>query len=162
MDIQFAYELLPGDYKKIREVLESSGYFHPREIIVALEIVDEVLNKGIESDYYFITAHDANRFAGFICYGPIPLTANRWDIYWIAVADRLRGRGIGGMLLEKTEQHIRRLSGRRVYIETSASSLYAPTRRFHEKQGYQLEAVQKDYYADGEDKCLYVKVLAFA
>ncbi len=159
MDIQFAYELLPGDYEKIREVLESSGYFHPREIIIALEMVEEVLSKGIESDYNFITAHDANHFAGFICYGPIPLTTHRWDIYWIAVTDRLRGRGIGGMLMERTERHIRELGGTRAYIETSSTNLYAPTRRFHEKQGYLLEAVQKDYYDDGDDKCLYVKVL---
>lgn len=159
MNIVFTYELLPGDYEKIREVLESSGYFHSREIIVALEIVEEVLNKGIESDYYFITAHEENRFAGFICYGPIPLTFNRWDIYWIAVADRLRGQGIGGMLLKKTENHIRELGGKKTYIETSSNQLYTPTRRFHEKQGYLLEAVQKDYYDDGDDKCLYVKVL---
>jgi len=32
-----------------------------------------------------------------------------------------------------------------------------PTRRFHEKQGYILEAVLKDYYDDEDDKCIYVK-----
>jgi ribosomal protein S18 acetylase RimI-like enzyme len=159
MDIVLRHELVPDDYDQIREVLESSGYFHPQEIIVALELVDEALKKGNESGYYFITARVEDRIAGYICYGPIPMSFNRWDIYWIAVADRFRGKGIGGRLLAKTENHIRILGGKRAYIETSSSQLYAPTRRFHEKQGYVLEAVQKDYYNDGDDRCLYVKVL---
>lgn len=159
MDIVFTDELFPGDYEQIHEILESSGYFHPREIVVALELVEEALKKGDESGYYFLTARFKNRIAGYSCYGPIPLTFNRWDIYWIAVADRLRGRGIGGMLLEKAENRIRTLGGKRAYIETSSSRLYTPTREFHEKQGYTLEAVQKDYYDDEDDKCLYVKVL---
>ena len=159
MNIVIRKELLPGDDERIREVLESSGYFQPREIDVALELVQEALKKGDESGYYFMTAREKSRLAGYICYGPIPMTLNRWDIYWIAVDDRLRGRGIGGMLLEQTEDHIRMLGGRKTYIETSSSMRYAPTRRFHEKQGYILEAVQKDYYDDGDDRCLYVKVL---
>ena len=157
MDIVVRNELLPGDYDPIREVLESSGYFHPQEIIVALELVDEALKKGDESGYYFMTALVENRIAGYICYGPIPLTFNRWDIYWIAVAEKFRGKGIGGMLLKKTETRIRTLGGKRAYIETSSSQLYTSTRRFHEKQGYVLEALQKDYYNDGDDRCLYVK-----
>ncbi len=159
MDIVFTDELLPGDYEQIREILESSGYFHSREIAVALELVEETLKKGNESGYYFMTARFENRIAGYTCYGPIPMTFNRWDIYWIAVADRLRGKGIGGMLLERTEKLIRDLGGKKAYIETSSSQLYTPSRRFHEKQGYLLEAVQKNYYDDGDDKCLYVKVL---
>ena len=159
MNIVIRKELLPGDDERIREVLESSGYFQAREIDVALELVQEALKKGDESGYYFMTAREKSRLTGYICYGPIPMTFNRWDIYWIAVDDRLRGRGIGGMLLEQTEDHIRTLGGRKTYIETSSSMLYAPTRRFHEKQGYILEAVQKDYYDDGDDRCLYVKVL---
>jgi len=159
MDIVITDELLPGDGRQIREVLESSGYFHPGEIDVAMELVEEALTKGDESGYFFMIARDGNRIAGYTCYGPIPLTFNRWDIYWIAVADTLRGRGIGEMLLKKAEEHIRRLGGKKTYIETSSSRLYASTRRFHEKQGYKLEAVQKDYYDDGDDKCLYVKDL---
>ncbi|MDY7027423.1 MAG: GNAT family N-acetyltransferase [Spirochaetota bacterium] len=159
MDVVIKNELLPGDCEQIREVLESSGYFQAREIDVALELVEETLKKGNESGYYFMTVRDGSRIVGYTCYGPIPMTFRRWDIYWIAVADALRGRGIGGMLLAKTEDHIRRLGGSKAYIETSSSRLYAPTRRFHEKQGYLLEAVQKDYYDDGDDRCLYVKVL---
>lgn len=159
MDVVITNELLPGDYEQIRDVLESSGYFQAREIVVALELVEEALKEGNKSGYYFMTAREESRVAGYTCYGPIPLTFNRWDIYWIAVADTLRGRGIGGMLLEKTEDHIRALGGMKAYIETSSSRLYALTRRFHEKQGYVLEAVQKDYYDDEDDRCLYVKVL---
>lgn len=159
MDIVTKNELLPGDDEQIREVLESSGYFHAREIDVALELVQEALKKGEESGYFYITAREGDHLVGYVCYGPIPLTFNRWDIYWIAVTDTLRGGGIGGMLLTKAEEHIRSLGGKKAYIETSSSRLYAPTRKFHERQGYILEAVQEDYYNDGDDRCLYVKDL---
>jgi len=127
MDLVYSNELLPGDYGQIREILESSGFFRPEEVVVALELVEEGQKNGNESGYYFITARAKNRVIAYSCYGPIPLTFNRWDIYWIAVTDRFRGKRIGGMLLEKTEERIRALGGKKAYIETSSSHLYAPT-----------------------------------
>lgn len=159
MELEYRNFLIPSDFNEIEKILHSSGYFHPGEIDIALELVDENLKKGNDSGYYFITALNEGRVTGYSCYGPIPCTINRWDIYWLAVSDTLRGRGIGGILLAQSEEHIRRMGGVRSYIETSSRPLYASTRSFHEKQGYVLEAVLKDYYDDGDDKCLYVKVL---
>jgi len=151
--------LKPSDYDELELIIKSSGYFYPEEIDIALELVDEYLKRGTESGYYFIVAYDADKVIGYSCYGPIPCTFNSWDIYWLAVDNTLRGGGIGAELLKRSEEHIRRLGGRRSYIETSSRDLYIPTRRFHEKMGYVLETVQKDYYDDGDDKCLYVKIL---
>jgi hypothetical protein len=49
--------------------------------------------------------------------------------------------------------------GRRIYIETSSQAKYAPTREFYRRCGYEPEAVLKDFYADGDDKLIYVKAL---
>ena len=159
MKTEYRDFLIPGDYDDLEAVLRSSGYFFPEEIDIAQELIEEHLKRGTDSGYYFILALSDGRISGYSCYGPIPCTFNRWDIYWLAVDNRLRGRGVGADLLRRSEDHMRRLGGIRSYIETSSRDLYIPTRRFHEKMGYVLETVQKDYYDDGDDKCLYVKVL---
>jgi len=141
----------------MERILHSSGFFHAEEIDTALELIDETRKRGAKSGYYFILASNDQHVVGYSCYGPIPCTVNRWDLYWLAVSDSFRGKGLGRTLLSMTEEKIRRMGGKRIYIETSSRDLYLPTRSFYEKLGYNLETVQKDYYNDNDDKCLYVK-----
>jgi len=159
VELTYRNELIPSDFGDIEKILHSSGYFFPEEISIALELVEENLKRGTDSGYYFIVALQDRKVIGYSCYGPIPCTFNRWDIYWMAVSNEIRGQGVGGILLARSEDHIRQLKGKKSYIETSSRPLYAATRGFHEKQGYVLEAVLKDYYDDDDDKCLYVKDL---
>ena len=51
------------------------------------------------------------------------------------------------------------MGGRRVYIETSNRAQYGSTRGFYQRGGYHPEAILKDFYAPGDDKVTYVKVL---
>ena len=60
---------------------------------------------------------------------------------------------------EHVEQAIRAAGGRLIYIETSNRGQYAPTRGFYERCGYQLDAVLKDFYGPGDDKCIFVNIL---
>lgn len=159
MKTEYRDFLKSSDYDDLSAVLTTSGYFFPEEIDIALELVDENLKRGTKSGYYFLVALTDGKVSGYSCYGPIPCTCGRWDIYWLAVENSLRGRGIGTGLLTRSEEHIRILGGSRSYIETSSRDLYYSTRCFYEKNNYVLEAVQTDYYGDGDDKCLYVKVL---
>ena len=64
------------------------------------------------------------------------------------------------MLIERTETAIAAMGGTRIYIETSSRSLYEPTRGFYLKHGYKQEALIKDFYAPGDSKIIYAKVLA--
>jgi N-acetylglutamate synthase-like GNAT family acetyltransferase len=89
----------------------------------------------------------------------IPATAGSYDLYWIAVTDQMRGRGLGKNLLQKTENLIRGVEGRRLYAETSSRDLYLPTRLFYEKSHYLREAVLVDFYAPGDSKIIYSKFL---
>jgi len=45
--------------------------------------------------------------AGYICYGPTPVTEGTWDIYWEAVAHERQGLGIGSKLMAAVLQEIR-------------------------------------------------------
>jgi GNAT superfamily N-acetyltransferase len=157
--LAFRYEPSPDDRERVRRIVESSGFFNPAEIDVAVELVDERLARGAAGGYHFVFAECEGRTVGYSCYGPIAGTAASHDLYWIAVEQSCRSKGLGRALLVETERRIAASGGLRVYAETSNRPQYAPTRGFYTHCGYALEAVLKDFYAPGDDKAIYVKVL---
>lgn len=148
-----------SDLRTVQEIVSSSGFFSPAEIEVALEVLNERITKGESSGYYFFFAETGERVVGYACFGPIPCTKSSYDLYWIAVRPDLRGSGIGRKILWRVEDEIRRVRGTRIYVETSSRELYRPTRGFYTRSGYQEEATLKDFYAPGDDKIVYLKIL---
>ncbi len=156
-NISFRETLCPDDPDHIYHIAESCALFYPEELTVARELVEERLSKGETSGYYFIIAEKHGAPVGYTCFGPIPMTRNRFDLYWIAVLKSCQGTGIGRQLIQKTETRIQHMNGRRVYVETSSRDDYAPTHRFYQTCHYHQEAVLKDYYAPGDDKIIYTR-----
>jgi len=157
--ISFKYELNESDIHTIKSILETTDFFYDYEINVAVEIAKEYIEKSISSGYNFVLVNYDNRIIGFSCYGEIPCTKNSYDLYWIALHNDMRSNGIGLLLLNETELQILKLSGRRVYIETSSKKKYISTQKFYLKAGYTLEARLKDFYNDNDDKLIYSKTL---
>ena len=158
-DIHFRDELLPTDLPEIRAIVESTGFFYPAEVDVAVELAHERLTKGAPSGYHFIFAEHGGRVVGYTCYGEIACTVGSYDVFWIAVYNDFRGHGLGKTLLTRTEQAIAQRGGRRIYLETSGREKYQPTRAFYDRCGYHAEATLKDFYALGDDKVVYVKAV---
>jgi predicted N-acetyltransferase YhbS len=155
----FRENILPGDNAAIRAIVASSGFFYDHEIEVAVELVEERQEKGIQSGYLFVFAEQDGRVVGYCCYGPIACTTGSFDLFWIAVHNDLRGQGIGKILLKKNEELIAAQGGRGIWVETSGQEKYQPTREFYLHNHYQLEAVLKDFYGPGDDKFIFVKRL---
>ncbi len=147
------------DCEHVRAITRSSGFFTDPEVAVAVELVEERLAKGPASGYQFIFAEADGRTVGYSCFGPIPCTVSSYDLYWIAVDADVRGRRVGTRLLDESERSVARLGGTRVYVETSSRAQYEPTRRFYERRGYHRAALLEDFYAPGDGKVMYVKVL---
>ncbi|NCC26103.1 MAG: GNAT family N-acetyltransferase, partial [Deltaproteobacteria bacterium] len=103
---------------------------------LAVELVAEALRLGPSSGYNFIMAEEMGRVVGYTCFGPIPCTENRFDLYWIVVLDSHRGRGLGRELLARTEAAAMTLGAVRMYAETASRPQYAPTRAFYLARGY--------------------------
>jgi ribosomal protein S18 acetylase RimI-like enzyme len=158
-DIVYREEVNDQDWERVRSIIASSGFFYPQEVDVAVELIEERLHKGIASGYLFLFAEQAGRTLGYTCFGPIACTLMSFDLYWIAVHNDYRGRGLGRALLEQSERLIAQRGGRRVYIETSSRQQYEPTRQFYRRCGYREEAVLREFYGPGDDKLVYVKVL---
>jgi len=126
---------------------------------VAEELIDSYLDDPSGSGYHILVAEAASTVAGYICYGPAPLTEGTWDIYWVAVARERQQKGIGSALMKAAENNIARDKGRLAIIETSSTPGYEKTRRFHLGHGYEIVARIPDFYTPGDDKLILQKRL---
>lgn len=150
--------LIPEDKPKIRRIVEQMGTFNKEEIRVAMELLDEALSYPERQDYYVRCAVDElGSLAGYICFGPIPMTDGCYDLYWIAVDERFCRQGVGGKLLEHMEDFVVKKEARRIYVDTSSTPGYEATRSFYEKHGYRVACVLDSFYRQGDDKIIFAK-----
>lgn len=140
-------------------ILRDTPEFKPAEVVVAEELIDAYLEDPAVPDYFVLIAETGSDLAGYICYGPTPLTEGTWDVYWMATAREKRGQGVGGALLKAAEEKIRQAQGRLSVIETSTIPSYENTRRFYLGQGYQTIATIPDFYEPGDGKLILLKLM---
>jgi len=157
--IAFRYDVIPSDLQTVAQIVASTGFFNAAEVEIAVELVEERLEFGDASGYFFVFAEQAGQVLGYTCYGPIAGTEKSFDLYWIANHRDHQGQGLGRVLMQETERLIRDFGGRRVYAETSGRPQYEPTRVFYERLGFVRETHLQDFYAPGDDKVFFVKVL---
>lgn len=150
-------EVQERDKQAVEEILRSSGFFREDEIMVAVELVEERLNKGVECGYDFVFIDDNGRTVSYACFGLIPCSLISYDLYWIGTHEDYRGKGVGKIVLQKVEEIVKQMNGKALYIETSAKPLYEPTRQFYLSNGCKLEALFEDFYDIGDGKCVFVK-----
>jgi len=125
----------------------------------ALEVIDQALQPS-NPDYQIMVALIAGQLAGYVCYGPTPMTDGTYDLYWICSEPSLRGKGIGAGLVAAMEGDLRRRKARLVRVETSATEDYGPARGFYQSMRYLEEARFRDFYKVGDDLILLKKKLA--
>jgi len=151
-------KLIPSDVEAVKEILESTGFFYSSEVEIAMELAKENLVKGEEiSGYIFNIAEIDSKPIGFTTYGEIPGTADSFDLYWIAVHQSQRGKGIGKILLDLAIDDIKKMEGKKVWIETSFRDIYLPTRQFYLKNDCQLVAELPDYYGAEDNKVIFMR-----
>jgi GNAT superfamily N-acetyltransferase len=159
MNLTFRTTPEQKDVKRIREIVESTGFFYDFEIDIAAELADDRLKGGEATGYHFVFAEVDGVTAAYSCFGHIDMTKSCWDLYWIATHNDFRGKGIGKELLEETYRQARKFGCTKLIAETSGRDHYKPTQAFYISTGYLLEAVIKDYYDMGDDKFIYTKYL---
>jgi GNAT superfamily N-acetyltransferase len=158
-DLVYRDEPVAADRERVRAIVASTNKFTAEEIDIAVELVDDRLQKGKRSDYVFLLAELAGAVVGYACFGRIPGTDASYDVYWIAVDQARQGRGLGKQIMRACEDAVRKSGGARLYIDTSARPDYAPTRAFYEACGYRCDAVLRDFYRKGDGKAIYCRVL---
>lgn len=153
-------EMRKEDRESVQKILIETKKFTQEEIDVAMETIDIYLNNRSQKDYFIFSAVlEDNSIAGFINFGPVPITEGTYDIYWVAVDPACQGRGMGTVLVSFVEEKVKAMEGYMICIETSSTEKYLPTQKFYEKLGYILESRIRDFYRIGDDRMIYVKRL---
>ncbi len=150
--------MIRRDRDILLRIVRDTGMFTPAEVDVACELMDVYLDRPGQKDYILAVAADASDCPlGYVCYGPTPATDFTFDLYWIAVAPAVQHAGIGRTLLGFAERACHRLGGRLIVIETSSLEKYEPTRGFYLRNGYEIEARIKNFYAAGDDRLIFTR-----
>jgi ribosomal protein S18 acetylase RimI-like enzyme len=146
-----------GDREALFALVSRIGNFNREEQELACEVIGEALASDTSGYSLLVALGPRDQLAGFICYGPIPITEKRWDIYWIAVDPQGARKGIGSKLLQAMETALGQ--GQRIYIDTSSTPGYDSARNFYERHGYLVACLLPDFYRDGDHKIVFCKVL---
>lgn len=159
--LRFRRRPVPGDVAAVRALAHKAGVFTRAERAVAAELLEARLRDGArKSGYFFVFADIGATPVGYCAWGPIPMTAASFDLYWIVVDPASQGLGVGQRLLALTEEAVRRGGGGRLYVETSSSERYTRTRRFYRLAGYRQVARLEHFYRPGDHKVIFCKILA--
>ncbi|MDR4509630.1 MAG: GNAT family N-acetyltransferase [Candidatus Brocadiaceae bacterium] len=158
-DFVLRSELCEADTAAVGSLIRETGFFSVAEQAVAMELVRERLIRGAESGYEFWLLESPQDLLAYICYGLIPCTLASYDIYWIAVLPSMQGKGLGRYVMRQAEESIRKAGGRQIYIETSSREQYIGTRLFYLANGYQETSRLSNFYAPGDDRVTYAKIL---
>jgi len=158
----FRDQLRPEDKSILHNILIQTGFFFDYEIAVAIELIDDRLEKKEKSHYQFLLAQeneDPSSVIAFTSYGFVAGTQSSYDLYWLAVDPTKQNKHMGSTLLKEVEQRIKEAGGKNFYAETSGREKYKPTHQFYLRNNFILEARLKDFYFVGDDKLFFSKVL---
>lgn len=146
-----------SDLSHIKDILISSGFFYDSEVEIAMELATENIKKGAEeSGYIFTVAVDNKSLVAFTCYGKIPGTESSFDLYWIAVHESQRGKGVGKILMDMMLEDVKLNGGTNIWIETSSRPLYKPTRKFYLNYGCEKIAELPEFYGKDDSKTIFL------
>ncbi len=150
---------VPADTPTLLQIAEGTGVFKPHEIVALREVLDDYHEANHADGHRSVTYEQDGQIIGFAYYAPAAMTDRTWYLYWIAVSRQIQARGVGGGLLHFVEEDIRNQQGRVLFLETSSLPHYELTRKFYLKHGYEMMAVLRDYYSDGDDMVVFRKRL---
>jgi ribosomal protein S18 acetylase RimI-like enzyme len=157
--VRYRSRAVAADVAALEQLVVATQVFYPEERAIAVELLVERLRLGAKSGYSFFFAERRGELVGYCAWGAVPLTARSFDLYWIAVTPAVQGHGVGRELLRLAEQAVARKGGGNLYIETSSRRVYDRTRRFYRDAGYRTVARLRDFYAPGDHKVMFCKVI---
>jgi ribosomal protein S18 acetylase RimI-like enzyme len=149
----------PEDTPDLKRLTAGTGVFKPYEVEVLQEVLDDYHAGNVGPDHVAVVMEEGGRIVAYAYYAPDVMTDRSWYIYWIAVSNEVRGKGVGSRLMAHVEDDVRKRNGRLMFIETSSMPHSELTRRFYLKHGYEVNGQLRDFYSDGDDMVIFRKRL---
>lgn len=160
MKLSYRNYITPNDYESVYELLEKSGFFYESEINNCLQMMEETIEYDNEkSDYHWLIVEGDNNVVGFACFGKNAMTQDSWEVFWLAAAKKHKDKGIGTLILKEVERIAMGSKANRIWIQTSGKDKFIPTVKFLESKEYEKVASLPDFYAKGDPKIIFNKVL---
>jgi GNAT superfamily N-acetyltransferase len=147
----------PDDTIALIAIADAIG-FQPNEIEELSEMLADYFGGDSDSERFWLTDDD-NGLVGVAYCEPERMTNRTWNLQLIAIRPDRQGQGRGATLLRYVEQTLTARGGRMLLVETSGLPEFERTRAFYAKCGYEEEARIRDFYAVGDDKVVFRKVL---
>lgn len=137
----------PHDKTALLELIQLNipQYFDPAEADDFSKYLDEEVE-----DYFVVEDQGIIIGAGGINYFPAKRLAR---ISWDIIHPDAQGKGIGAALTQHRIEHILKNPGMDHIVVRTSQLAYG----FYQKQGFELEKIEKDFWAEGYD--LYQMIL---
>ena len=148
----------PDDITGLVAIANAIG-FQPHELEQLSAMLTNSFSANNDSDHFWLTDDD-NEPVGVAYCEPERMTHQTWNLQLIAIRPDRQGQGRGTTLLRCVEQTLMHRGERMLLVETSGLPGFARTRAFYTKCGYEEEARIRDFYAAGDDKVVFRKVLS--
>jgi GNAT superfamily N-acetyltransferase len=155
----FRDHLRTRDAAHVEQLVRAAGVFNDEEIAMARELIEQSVGAPNGAGYRFLLADGPAGLEGYICYGPIPGTDGRYELYWIVTAAPVQRRGLARALLVASECRVRAEGGTHLFAETSTRIDYAPAHALYGALGYTRYCAVPDYHGDGDGLAIFGKRL---
>lgn len=141
----------PEDVPVLGKIAERTGLF-PADMLPNL--IAPTFEGG--SDVWLLSETVTGQPCGFALARSEAMTDRVWNILAICVDPDAQGAGHASALLKAMEATV---DARMIIIETTQLPAQEQARAFYAKSGYTQEGTVRDFYAMGEDKVIYRKVM---
>lgn len=149
-------ETIRKDTDALLAIVGGSGQFDEN----ALAHVKETLNGYLagQSDDLWFTADDGEPVGVAYC-APEAVTDGTWNLLMLWTRFDRHGRGLGSALVGHVEKALKNRGARLLIVETSGLPDFETARAFYSKCGFTQEARIRNFFAAGDDKIVYTKLL---
>ena len=139
-----------------REDIGALGAIAEEAGLFPADMLPDMISPAFEgADDVWLVAERDGAPDGFAFARPEQMTDRVWNLLAIGVHPSARGNGLGRRLLDAVEAGLP--DARMIIIETTQLPEQATARALYADAGYRHSAGIPDFFADGEDKIVFVK-----
>jgi ribosomal protein S18 acetylase RimI-like enzyme len=150
-------ETTSSDKRALLQIVSNSGQFDADGLAHVEATLDTHFTEGSEA--LWLTADEGEPVGVAYC-NPEPVTSGTWNLLMLWTRKDRERQGIGAALVTENEKRLRALGARLLIVETSGLPEFEAARAFYTKCGFFHEATIKDFFAAGDHKLVYTKVVS--
>ncbi len=149
-------ETLRTDTGAFLAIVEGGGQFGENALVHVKETLSSYLAG--QSDDFWFTADDGEPVGVAYC-APEAVTDVTWNLLILWSKFDRHGRDFGSALVGHVEKALVKRGTRLLIVETFGLPDFKTTRAFYSKCGFTQEARIRNFFAAGDDKIVYTKLL---